>query len=533
MLAAFHPVILTGFDRLQIGRGDPRLVHYIIEHSWLWLTQQPHHEDFWSPPVFYPEPNVGAFSDTMVGSAPFYWIWRAVGLPASASFQLWMMTCLSLNFLIAYLFLMRLELGPWPSAVGAFLFGFGINRVANFNSPQLFPLFYSMLSFYAALRALEPPRPGETTRRSLWVFVFFGGLVGQAWSAYYPAFFAIFLLGLAGLISLFISRARSLLLGLLRSHPLSCGLALVLSVAAIWPMASAHLAATELVGWRSYGAVFRGLPTWQSWVFTGKNSWLYSSLSDLDLFTFRSGVNQHTNGIGFLTTALCLAGLLLERKRTIVQIVLATSLVAMLLSTRFLGDHTLWRPIYDLVPGARAIRFVARMGFFLPLPAGIGLACFLRRGSRGVHRWIVILLALACIAEQLHRLPGSSEARYRSEVARIAAGVDPDCEAFFLITHAAGVPGDSRFSRRHRRVIQIMAMWAGIEAGKPTINGFYGKGPRRWRLSDIDVADEREALALERRLDHWIQAKGLKADRVDRVNVLAESLTPHVRTGID
>ena len=387
MLAAFHPAITSGFDTLQIGRGDPRLVNYIIEHSWLWLTQQAHHEDFWSPPVFYPETNVGAFSDTLVGSAPFYWIWRAAGFPASASFQLWMMTCLSLNFLLAYLFLVRLELGFWPSAVGAFLFGFGINRVANFNSPQLFALFYSMLAFYAALRALEPPRPGVFTRRRLWVFVFFAGLVGQVWSAYYPAFFAIFLLGFAGLVSLFISRARSLLFGLLRAHPLACGLAAVLSIAAIWPMASAHLAAAEQVGWRSYGTVFRALPTWQSWVFTGKNSRLYGSLLDLDLFTFRSAVSQHTNGLGFLTTALCLAGLLLERKRTIVQVVFATSLVVMLLSTRFLGDHTLWPPIYDLVPGAKAIRFVARMGIFLPLPAGIGLACFLRRGSHGVHRW--------------------------------------------------------------------------------------------------------------------------------------------------
>ena len=207
-----------------------------------------------------------------MGSAPFYWIWRAAGFPASASFQLWMMTCLSLNFLLAYLFLVRLELGFWPSAVGAFLFGFGINRVANFNSPQLFSLFYCMLAFYAALRALEPPRPGVLTRRRLWVFVFFAGLVGQVWSAYYPAFFAIFLLGFAGLVSLFISRARSLLFGLLRSHPLACGLAAVLSIAAIWPMASAHLAAAEQVGWRSYGIVFRALPTWQSWVFTGKNS---------------------------------------------------------------------------------------------------------------------------------------------------------------------------------------------------------------------------------------------------------------------
>ena len=82
-------------------------------------------------------------------------------------------------------------------------------------------------------------------------------------------------------------------------------------------------------------------------------------------------------------------------------------------------------------------------------------------------------------------------------------------------------------------MIQIMAMWAGIEAGKPTMNGFYGKSPRHWELKDILVADEREALALERKLDHWIRAKDLQADRIDRVSVAAEWLTSDTSTGIE
>ena len=150
-----------------------------------------------------------------------------------------------------------------------------------------------------------------------------------------------------------------------------------------------------------------------------------------------------------------------------------------------------------------------------------------------MYRWIVILLALACIAEQLHRLHGSNGTWYPSEVARIAARIDPDFEAFFLTTDAAGVQADNRVSTQHRRVVQIMAMWAGIEAAKPTINGFYGKAPRHWKLSGIAVAEEREALALERKLDYWIRTKGLKADRVDHVNVPAEWLTSNLSTGIE
>ena len=146
MVAAFHPAILSGFSRLQISAGDPRLVHYILEHSYLWLLGELHHEAFWNPPVFYPTLNVGAYSDTMVGAAPFYWIWRLVGFDTGISFQLWMISCLTLNFLAAFLFLSRgLRFESWPAGAGAFFYGFGTTRLSNFNSPQLFPAFYTMV----------------------------------------------------------------------------------------------------------------------------------------------------------------------------------------------------------------------------------------------------------------------------------------------------------------------------------------------------------------------------------------------------
>ena len=157
------------------------------------------------------------------------------------------------------------------------------------------------------------------------------------------------------------------------------------------------------------------------------------------------------------------------------------------------------------------------------IPPAAGLVIKVCQGGKGA----------GCIAEQLHRLPAGNETMYRGVVARIASRVDPDCEAFFLTTHGAGDQADCPFPKRNSRVIQIMAMWAGIEAGKPTMNGFYGKSPRHWELKDIQVADEREALALERKLDHWIRAKDLQADRVDRVSVAAEWLTSDASTGIE
>src|SRR4051794_21035649 len=65
LLMAHHPMILSGLAGMQTDRGDTRLINYILEHSYLWLRSAPGHEQFWSPPFYYPAPNVAAYSDVL------------------------------------------------------------------------------------------------------------------------------------------------------------------------------------------------------------------------------------------------------------------------------------------------------------------------------------------------------------------------------------------------------------------------------------------------------------------------------------
>ena len=210
IVAAFYPALFSGFRLLQIGPGDPRLVHYILEHSYLWLLGRPHHTSFWSPPAFYPTLNVGAYSDTILGAAPLYWVWRVIGFEVGTSFQLWMMGCLSLNFFAAYLFLTRgLRFGSWPGAAGAFLYGFGISRLSNFNSPQLFPVFFIMLGLLAASRAIHlSSENSQAWQRRGWILGFFAAATLQAWSGFYPAFFFIVIIGTAGILALLFGESK-------------------------------------------------------------------------------------------------------------------------------------------------------------------------------------------------------------------------------------------------------------------------------------------------------------------------------------
>lgn len=522
MVAAFYPALSSGFAELQIHAGDPRLVHYILEHSYLWLVREPLHASFWSPPLHFPATGVGAYSDTMVGAAPFYWIWRVLGIGPSPAYQLWMMACLSLNFVAAYLFLRGARLAAWPAAVGGALYGFGIARVANFNSPQLFPVFYGMFALVALQRALDP----ENARRGAWVLAFAAALALQMWSAFYPAFFMVFLLCAALIVGLAFGASRERLVGLARARPLAIAGGAVLTAAAVTPMALAHLGATGDVGWRGFEIVERSLPQLASWLYPGGKNLIYGGLRDTALFSFELSPSQHSNGVGFLTTFVFLVGLIVAwRSSVLARVVLVSTLAVVLISTRFPGGFSGWSLVYDWVPGAQAIRYPARIGIYLLLPAALGVAHFLARTPVPV----AVLIGLACFAEQLHVLKGADDARYRQFVEATAARIEPDASAFFLMTTGhrvvssrgatsyayldrAGRP--QPLNRRSDRLTHIVAMWVGLEAHVPTINGFYGNWPPGWDLKSADIWNPRERIALRTSLDTWIAAHGLDPSSV-------------------
>jgi hypothetical protein len=61
-------------------------------------------------------------------------------------------------------------------------------------------------------------------------------------------------------------------------------------------------------------------------------------------------------------------------------------------------------------------------------------------------------------------------------------------------------------------------MWAGLEAGVPTVNGYAGNTPPGWdlyRLGDGGPAGRRR---LETALARWAEASGLDLARVARIH---------------
>ena len=122
-----------------------------------------------------PVPNTGAYSDILLGVAPLYWPWRVAGFAPDTSYQLWMLTVVSFNYVAAVVCCRRLLKVDWPAAaIGSFVFAFGSSRIAQIGHAQLLGQFYWLLALYAIARCFQlsadrsDPRM-NATRSSRWI----------------------------------------------------------------------------------------------------------------------------------------------------------------------------------------------------------------------------------------------------------------------------------------------------------------------------------------------------------------------------
>ena len=505
MLISFQPMIVSALGKVQTSLSDGRLVNYTLEHGYRWLTQQSGHEHFWNVPLFYPYPNVSAFTEVVLGVGPFYWIWRAVGCAPDTAFQLWLLTIWSLNFLVAFLLLRRcFRVGALAASCGAFLVAFGNVQQLHLALPQETPLFYVLLAVIALFGMFDFSSPASSAgRRRGWVAVFFAALTLQLYSCIYSFFFFGLLLALAGAWSLVLADSRRRVMTLLKEHWATLLLCTVLTGAAMGWLAQHYGITAENIGVRPYMA--HNVPRWPSWLLTGPGNLIWGWLQTEGPFT---AMNRpvHFNGVGLLTTVVCLGGLFAARRHLPIQILLLASGTTILLATMF-GSFSFWEYIHAYVPGAAAIRVVGRVAIVLVLPAGIGLALAFEGLHRRRRHGLLAALALLCLAEQQQPWSWVLKREVRDHVREIARQVPADAEAFFL----------SYTEPRGYRYVGDDAAWVQLETGVPTINGRYGNFPPRWNLRDAQekrLRNDGDRRRHRKALDAWIEENGLDPSRV-------------------
>lgn len=495
LLMLYHPTLLRGFEAVQTDVGDTRLGLFILEHSFRWLQGLPLHASYWDPPFFYPAKNVAAYSETLLSVAPYYWMWRAMGAGEYTALQLWMISVSTLNFVAAFvLFRCALKMSQLSASLGAFFFAFANLRASQLNHHQLVSQFYAVAAVFALLKVFNPQTPAQSKRARLWILTFAVFSVCHIYGGFYSGWFFAFGLCFLFAFALFESRLRARLWELMRYQTATLVGVALLSALALYPMASHYLNASHQVGMRDMRQAAGMVPRIASWFYMGPQNWLYGELFSLSIFQSLLAEHEHRIGLGYLTSVISFGALVYHRHRLGVRTLLWATLALVGCATWFPFDLSLWPSVFHTVPGANALRAVARIGLMLLFPASLGMAVFVQQFEQHRARVVGTLIVVACVLEQGQSTEAFRKSISQQEVSRLAAMIQADCEAFYV---------SPRQPTSSWEVPHVDAMLTTLTIGKPTVNGYSGNHPPHWYLWRASIFSTQHEEQLYNALKHW------------------------------
>jgi hypothetical protein len=496
VLLMFYPTLLSGFERVVGSPGDPRLLTYLLEHTFRWVAGMPGHASLWDPPFFFPMENVFAFSDALLGIAPLYWLWRLVGIEADSAYQACQISTTTLTYISAFVLFRRgFGRAAVAAAAGALLFAFGAPRIVQVLHVALLAHFYTPVAILALLRVFQSDR-----REPGWTVVLVVCVVLQLYSGFYLAW----LLGFALLIALGLGVVRpadraAIRRALARNGSVLLVCALLAGMLLI-PLVRHYVEAARVVGFRDWATeVAPRVPVPQSWIYVGPQSLAYFWLMNTGFFR-PALAPEGSLGIGFVATGVAVAGLVWGRRDRAVALVGLTAAVLIVLATSWPPGWSLWRLVHAGVPGAAALREVARVGLLVLLALSLGFATAVERLRQRSARAAILAIGIP-ILEQLQYVPSFSKRETVQRAIAIAARVPPRCPSFY---YAAIAPDSVRPLPYRPWKYHLHAMDAQLRAGVPTVNGYSGWAPPRWQpLYDNIIRDSGDTARVRQRLEQW------------------------------
>jgi hypothetical protein len=463
----FFPMLRSGFERVPGDMGDARLVNYLLEHSYLWMTRRADHASFWNPPVAYPQRNVAAQTETMLGSAPCYWVWRAIGLLPDTSFQLWLLVVAALDFVTARAFLKRaLGCSEIAAGTGAFLFVAAAMRARQLNHPQTLVQFPSMVTLYALVRVGNEPGSGRTGQ---WWLTAASAFVLQLWGCFYLAWFlALGLLLFVGWSMVF-ETPRRVLARIARRDWRWVALCGALVAFGTWPLILHSMQAVATIHWRPVAEILMYVPSPHGWFAATQGSLLAKRLGVPVNLIKGAALGWASGATAIALLALSAVGIHHERSRMWFKPAIVGAATLVLLATQLRGGHTLWMTLLPWFPGAGAIRAVSRCSLVVLIPWSLAIV----GATEAVRQrlpWLVPPLVVGLVLSQVYAGGTYSKAEARHRTALVVAQLSKACHVF-----TAGVVAEPGTPLGPVTVIfaNMDALGAQAATGIPTTD-FYG-----------------------------------------------------------
>jgi hypothetical protein len=218
--------------------------------------------------------------------------------------------------------------------------------------------------------------------------------------------------------------------------------------------------------------------------------------------------------IGAVTLACAGLGMWSWRNSSWMRLLTVLTVLLVLLTTELPGGFSLWHAVRAVVPGARALRIVPRVGVVLAFPAGVGLAAFFSRPRRIAAT--ALLLGL-CLVDQAYSEYTFSKLETRRVVAVYAAAVPPGCRSAYIVVQRT--PGTNAPAWVYQEEIQLSEPSRGV----PLVNGGYTRfyPPGYGTLGRNLISNPEELARLRRDFAAWLTFHGLSARQVCWVQVPA------------
>jgi len=463
--------------------GDNRLNIYILEHFFRWVSGLD--KSFWDAPFFYPYLRTIAFSDSLLGSAPFYAFLRVIGFDRESAFQGWYILGFFLNYSACVYVLIRLKLRPLAVAAGSFFFTFGLPMLAQENHAQLVYRFGVPLACFLLYRFSQKP-----LLRTLLAIAFW--LVWQFYLSFYMGYFLVLLLLVMFLlIPMCIPKLSKLerlrfwphkmIIAWLQSTPFKRALSsmgMVLLTFCLFSLLRPYYWVSSHYGFmRPWHDIEVMLPRIQSY-FLADRSLLWQSISSLISNTLMRHEHQLFPGIAALI--LLIIGIVWRfdsENRTLADLQIGAIFI-LVIFTLDIGGISLYR-ITALIPGLNSIRAITRIELVLMWPLALLLAIVLDALSSSKFKWfklpiMVILLTLLIITEPslfIHTSFSKSEESNRLTNLRSLISLQASRKNPILLV-AVNQNQDSLWF-----VKEIDAMLLAQDLGWPTLNGYSGNVP--------------------------------------------------------
>ncbi len=468
--------------------GDARFNNYVLEQFFRWVTGLT--RDYWNAPFFYPFQRTLSFSDNLLGSAPFYTLFRWGGLDKASAFQGWYILGSCLNYAAARYVLWRLKLKPLAVGAGAFFFAFGLPLLAQENHAQLLYHFCIPLACYSLWQFYQAPRLRTLVALGVWL----------VWQFYLTIYIGIFLLLLLAVLVVllpfcvpaqtFWQRLTIWPRHLMESWTQASFTGRILSVATIASLGLGFVTlilpyyrVSRIYGFsRSWEEVSTMLPRLQSYLLADHSQLWKSTASIFSSLPLR---HEHQLFPGLAILGLMLVGMVgrfhTENHR-LAWLHFGALLVLVALTLEVHGV-SLYRLVWRL-PGMNSVRAVTRIMLVVMWPLSLFTAWavdgFIQHFSHR-RRWMLVavyLIAGLLVVELVfytHFTYSKAEAQARLDGLRQQIPAPVPEEPVLFVARNQLEPFWTR---------EIDAMLLAQELGWPTLNGYSGNYPPGYAPAD-------------------------------------------------